>query len=925
MTAAAVPVDFSGSPLVWGMTALSYIENDAVILLRRMEPEPELRARIAALPTNFKDFCQAAARDPEAFRAFFKTVVARCVFGRWINDPPLLRLLGDHRYWKWFDAVAALKAAWRQDEDADASAAGVAIETLAPITIRYEPITQTAKFTLVRKTIEFSAYSPDYREVLKARLFDFNEAIDDTWTESEGPANSPPGARYSVRLLFDALEARRLRRPSETRLEGSRTAYRMAMELFEDCTDETALSQVAELCAFVSAHAALKNGEFGELTQNERSELARYAGELRADFRLPSLSGSPASLGKIMAERSRLGQLAWNRYFNESMIALEGQLQQNAHFSIAPGAFKNEVEKQRFWEQICRSLCFLMLSSEVSIYRLRVSDPARPLDLIGGYCVGPNGREKSHYKQTFMLAAALDPQKRAASTSYRAADLNGTQDVHDAHGDGAEKITLLPDPKGWKWGRSILAVPLIVKGTVWGVIEFASHGVRHYSSLLRPQCEAVGSYLSNTLLVGNVFEALAGTDTYWSEDLNADRGKRANLCKALATVFNASALTIVTATRGDEGEYFNVAEFGSWPNRPAFDEESADRSWTRVVTEFLESGERVARFSGEGDPARPSTEIGLLIRLDPPNMLAWAGALHVRLSDPVWPEPNWTENLYALAQVVGGVVSNVTSNASWNREARVDLKHEYSRITASLEGIETRLRQRVVAKSSDSDKAVVEDAVYDLGIAIGSLRAMSETLLADVYDRVLQGDARLVAMKKLKENYLAGPRSTVSLTGIFLSAFNTAARSVPKKNLKISLLSSQRHFVRMDRITLAQVIGTLADNAAKYASPNSEITILYREAHESLSMTISNLGPSISEYDLDHIFDAGFRGEAAKALHPERGYGLGLGFAQETFELWNGFLYYRAEKTATPVASETGGDAVWHRLTLRFPKSIVVQ
>lgn len=92
---------------------------------------------------------------------------------------------------------------------------------------------------------------------------------------------------------------------------------------------------------------------------------------------------------------------------------------------------------------------------------------------------------------------------------------------------------------------------------------------------------------------------------------------------------------------------------------------------------------------------------------------------------------------------------------------------------------------------------------------------------------------------------------------------------------------------------LKQLAHILIDNAVKYSSDKSDITIKLKKSGEQITFTVNNFGNEIPPEELEHIFDRFYRAEKSRTT---KGYGLGLSIAQNIVESMNGKLTAESNK-----------------------------
>lgn len=90
-----------------------------------------------------------------------------------------------------------------------------------------------------------------------------------------------------------------------------------------------------------------------------------------------------------------------------------------------------------------------------------------------------------------------------------------------------------------------------------------------------------------------------------------------------------------------------------------------------------------------------------------------------------------------------------------------------------------------------------------------------------------------------------------------------------------------------DRITELFVI--LLDNAIKYSSSGTVVSILTKKTRTSVIVQIKDQGIGISKKDLPHIFDRFFRASTSRSKETT-GYGLGLSIARKIVDLHSGSI-----------------------------------
>lgn len=96
--------------------------------------------------------------------------------------------------------------------------------------------------------------------------------------------------------------------------------------------------------------------------------------------------------------------------------------------------------------------------------------------------------------------------------------------------------------------------------------------------------------------------------------------------------------------------------------------------------------------------------------------------------------------------------------------------------------------------------------------------------------------------------------------------------------------------VQGDARRLEKLVGTLIDNACKYAESESVAEVRLRVEARKASLSVRNQGSPIPAEDIDHIFDRFYRADKARTRDDSKSFGLGLAIAREIAESHDGSI-----------------------------------
>lgn len=210
----------------------------------------------------------------------------------------------------------------------------------------------------------------------------------------------------------------------------------------------------------------------------------------------------------------------------------------------------------------------------------------------------------------------------------------------------------------------------------------------------------------------------------------------------------------------------------------------------------------------------------------------------------------------------------------------------------------------------DEQNQFISSASHELRTPIATLRAEMEGSLLEKHisdtqarDLIKSNLEELGSLQDLTNNLLQLAQvhnisldktmQKMSIIEVLKDAERKVTPFAKKKDMQIKI--DVKDFVlNGDRAQIREVFVTLLDNAIKYSSEKSLITITSTDAQNTTSIHITDEGIGIAEKDLPHIFERFYR--ANKSRSQAEGFGLGLSIAKKIVALHNGSISVKSKE-----------------------------
>ena len=176
-------------------------------------------------------------------------------------------------------------------------------------------------------------------------------------------------------------------------------------------------------------------------------------------------------------------------------------------------------------------------------------------------------------------------------------------------------------------------------------------------------------------------------------------------------------------------------------------------------------------------------------------------------------------------------------------------------------------------------------------------------VILDEVDRMTEMIQEMLDISRLESPTYQLTESTFDLWHVFLKVYDKFKAMADEKGLKVLFEIDEEAYVSGDIKRIEQVITNLFVNAVKYTPKHSHINIniVYHESISKYTFSIENENTSISEEEIDRIWDPFYRIEKSRSKE-FGGTGLGLAIVRQILDLHhssyggknteNGVLFY---------------------------------
>jgi two-component system sensor histidine kinase KdpD len=277
---------------------------------------------------------------------------------------------------------------------------------------------------------------------------------------------------------------------------------------------------------------------------------------------------------------------------------------------------------------------------------------------------------------------------------------------------------------------------------------------------------------------------------------------------------------------------------------------------------------------------------------------------------------NW---IALFAFLVTAATAGQLSARAKRRAVEADAgRREIERLYTELQDAFERASIAKALEQSERLKSALLDAVtHDLRTPLTSIKASVTTLLEDPRsdageeeygtldaegrremlevideetDRLNRFIEGLMELARIEAGEMDLRRRWASLEEIVSTALERAAPLISNHNIQVRL-DAGLPAVRVDDRSVAEVVYTLIDNAAKYSPAGTRITITATSMDDrTVQLSVEDEGPGIPEDLRERVFDKFFRAmrDGDSGTHQPSGTGMGLAIAKGIVEAHGG-------------------------------------
>jgi len=269
---------------------------------------------------------------------------------------------------------------------------------------------------------------------------------------------------------------------------------------------------------------------------------------------------------------------------------------------------------------------------------------------------------------------------------------------------------------------------------------------------------------------------------------------------------------------------------------------------------------------------------------------------------------NWIAfGTFIITALISGQLSGYARRRAEESEAR---QREIERLYDELQAAFEQASEAEALRKSEKLKSALLDAVtHDLRTPLTSIKASVTTLIEDSKEDLLDGESKqefleiideetdrlnefiegMVGIAKIEANAMSLHKRSASIEEIVGNAVERGKRVTAQHTVDVTLQPDLPN-VYADAASIAEVVFTLIDNAAKYSSAGTSIAISARKSENTVEVIVQDQGKGIEPAMRARVFDKFFRSDEQDIHRTGSGLGLGLAIAKGIVESQGGSI-----------------------------------
>ncbi len=198
---------------------------------------------------------------------------------------------------------------------------------------------------------------------------------------------------------------------------------------------------------------------------------------------------------------------------------------------------------------------------------------------------------------------------------------------------------------------------------------------------------------------------------------------------------------------------------------------------------------------------------------------------------------------------------------------------------------------RPMAESYEKQKQFITNAGHELKTPLAVIDSCTEVIemtegeskwtegIHDQVKRLGTMTADLVNLSRMDESADTMEKTELDLTELADDTLNPFTLRAMEQGYKLNLEIADNVTIYGNERSLRQLFSILADNALKYAVPETEILLYLRKKGHKIYIGSKNRAEDLKKGDHSQLFDRFYRGDQSHNSE-KRGYGIGLSMAQ---------------------------------------------